>query len=135
MIGSPGGFLTPEDRTQETRAAMEQIRTGQRVEHLETLRIRRDGTVFPVSITVSPIRGPDGSIIGGSTIARDLTRQVRALRAIADQQTGELERLAELERFQRLTVGRELKMIELKKEIEYLREYGPADGGRSDDQH
>jgi hypothetical protein len=114
---------------------MEQIRTGQRVEHLETLRIHRDGTVFPVSITVSPIRGPDGSIIGGSTIARDLTRQVRALRAIADQQTGELERLAELERFQRLTVGRELKMIELKKEIEYLREYGPADGGRSDDQH
>jgi hypothetical protein len=43
----------------------------------------------------------------------------------------ELNRLAELERFQQLTVGRELKMIELKKEIEYLRKHGPAGGSDS----
>jgi hypothetical protein len=48
---------------------------------------------------------------------------------IAQQQATALDRVAELERFQRLTVGRELKMIELKKEIEYLRKFGPADGG------
>jgi hypothetical protein len=48
----------------------------------------------------------------------------------------ELERLAELERFQRLTVGRELKMIELKKQIEYLRKSGSeATRGEPDDQH
>ena len=44
------------------------------------------------------------------------------------------ERLAELERFQRLTVGRELKMIELKKEIEYLKKLGPTEHGESDSQ-
>jgi len=47
----------------------------------------------------------------------------------AEQQGNALERLAELERFQRLTVGRELKMIELKREIENLRTLAPADGG------
>ena len=56
--------------------------------------------------------------------ARDVTRQIQAQREIAHQQARELDRLAELERFQRLTVGRELKMIELKKEIEYLRKAG-----------
>jgi hypothetical protein len=51
----------------------------------------------------------------------------------AAQQARELERMAELERFQRLTVGRELRMIELKKEIEQLRKNGPADGGEPGD--
>jgi hypothetical protein len=45
------------------------------------------------------------------------------------------KRLAELERLQRLTVGPELKMIELRKQIDHLRQYGPAEGGLSDDQH
>ena len=54
-----------------------------------------------------------------------MTEQKQAQAEIA-QQAKELDRLAELERFQRLTVGRELKMIELKKEIEYLRKYGPV---------
>jgi hypothetical protein len=53
--------------------------------------------------------------------ARDVTAQKRAEAEVADQRTKELERLAELERFQKLTVGRELRMIELKKEIEELR--------------
>jgi len=53
--------------------------------------------------------------------ARDVTAQKRAEAEVAEQRTKELERLSELERFQRLTVGRELKMIELKKEIDERR--------------
>lgn len=53
--------------------------------------------------------------------ARDVTAQKRAEAELADQRAKELERLAELERFQKLTVGRELKMIELKKEIANLK--------------
>ena len=53
--------------------------------------------------------------------ARDVTKQILALREAAHQQAKEMDRMAELERFQRLTVGRELKMIELKKEIENLK--------------
>ena len=57
-------------------------------------------------------------MLGVFAAARDVTAQKNAEAQIAGQRTSELERLAELERFQRLTVGRELKMIELKKDIE-----------------
>ena len=62
-----------------------------------------------------------GNVLGAFATARDVTAQKRAESEVAKQRARELERLAELERFQRLTVGRELRMIELKKEIEDLR--------------
>jgi len=62
-----------------------------------------------------------GHVLGVFAAARDVTAQKRAEAEIAEQRSKELERLAELERFQQLTVGRELKMIELKKEIEELK--------------
>lgn len=62
-----------------------------------------------------------GNVLGVFAAARDVTDQKKAEAQIAEQRTKELERLAELERFQTLTVGRELKMIELKKEIEELK--------------
>ena len=66
-------------------------------------------------------------MLGVFAAARDVTTQNRAQREIAEQRHTELQRLAELEEFQRLTVGRELKMIELKKEIEHLRSLIPPD--------
>jgi PAS domain S-box-containing protein len=237
VIGQSVDLLSPEDRKDEMIAILARIRTGRHLEHFETICVRKDGTVFPVSISVSPIRDADGVIVGASTIthdatkqrrafeaarsmieasldslvaispegkitdanqatvkltgvprddligtafsdyftepekaneiyqkvfavgmavdypltirsrdgtltevlynasvyrtatgevlgvfaaARDVTKQVLAQRELAERQAGELDRLAELERFQRLTVGRELKMIELKKEIEHL---------------
>jgi len=59
--------------------------------------------------------------------ARDVSSQNQAHREVARQQATALTRLAELEQFHRLTVGRELKMIELKKENEYLKKRGPAE--------
>jgi PAS domain S-box-containing protein len=94
-----------------------------------------DGTLTEVLYNASVYRDPEGNVRGVFAAARDVTKQVQAQRELADQQARELERLAELERFQRLTVGRELKMIELKKEIEYLRKFGAADGRSADDQH
>ena len=67
-----------------------------------------------------------GNVLGVFAAARDVTAQKRAEAEIAEQRRKELERLAELERFQKLTVGRELKMIELKKEIEQLKTPVPA---------
>jgi hypothetical protein len=60
-------------------------------------------------------------VLGVFAAARDVTAQKLAEAQIADQRAKELERLAELERFQKLTMGRELRMIELKKEIEDLK--------------
>ncbi|MEP7194293.1 MAG: PAS domain S-box protein [Actinomycetota bacterium] len=68
-------LLSPEDRPGEMTDILARILHGEQVVHCETVRVRRDGTVFPASLTVSPIRDVDGKVIGASTIAHDLTKQ------------------------------------------------------------
>ena len=65
-------------------AVLVRVRDGQTVEHFETTLARKDGTVFPVSLTVAPIRDEDGAIVGASTIARDVTEQKRAAQYAQD---------------------------------------------------
>ncbi|HZY00946.1 MAG TPA: PAS domain S-box protein, partial [Dermatophilaceae bacterium] len=79
IVGKPINLLIPEDRTGEIEAILAKISAGQPVEHLETIRVRRDRTAFPVSLSVSPINGADGAVVGASVISRDLTEQKRAL--------------------------------------------------------
>jgi PAS domain S-box-containing protein len=71
--------MSSRDREGEVKAILEQIKAGQHVKHLETKCVRKDGTVFPVSLTVSPIRDADGTVVGTSVIHRDLTEQEGAL--------------------------------------------------------
>ncbi|MES2163406.1 MAG: PAS domain-containing protein [Pseudomonadota bacterium] len=78
----------------------------------------RDSKLTDVLYNASVYKDTRGNVLGVFAAARDVTAQKKAEAEVAEQRTKELERLAELERFQRLTVGRELKMIELKKEIE-----------------
>jgi PAS domain S-box-containing protein len=80
----------------------------------------RDGQLTDVLYNASVYKDALGNVLGVFAAARDVTDQKRAEAEIALQRSKELERLAELERFQKLTVGRELKMIELKKEIDEL---------------
>jgi PAS domain S-box-containing protein len=80
-----------------------------------------DGTLTEVLYNASVYKDAQGNVLGVFAAARDMTVQNRAELEIAEQRAKELERLAELERFQKLTVGRELKMIELKREIAELR--------------
>jgi PAS domain S-box-containing protein len=79
IVGQSGNLVIPEDRADEMRAILTKIRAGQSVRHLETTRIRQDGTVFPVSLTVSPIRDLHGSSVGAVSIARDVTEHKEAL--------------------------------------------------------
>jgi PAS domain S-box-containing protein len=81
----------------------------------------KDGRLTDVLYNASVYKDVRGNVLGVFAAARDVTAQKRAEGEVAEQRTKELERLAELERFQKLTVGRELKMIELKKEIEELK--------------
>jgi PAS domain S-box-containing protein len=81
----------------------------------------RNGRLTEVLYNASVYKDAQGHVLGVFAAARDVTAQRRAEAEIAEQRTKELERLAELERFQKLTVGRELKMIELKNEIEELK--------------
>lgn len=101
-----------------------------------TLR-HRDGheTLTEVRYNASVYRDSGGGVLGVFAAARDVTEQVLAQRQAAEQQAKEQARLEELERFQRLTVGRELKMIELKKEIESLQKFVPEHGDESSHEH
>jgi PAS domain S-box-containing protein len=252
IVGKSADVLTAADSPGEIKATVAKIKAGQRVVRFESKRVRKDGTVFPVSLTVSPVHNGSGRVVGTSVIhrdmtqnwqtfesarsmietsldsfvaispeglitdanqatvrltgvprdtligtsfsdyftdprkaeeiyqlvftegmardypltlvrrdgretftevlynasvyrdargnvlgifaaARDVTESKQAQKFFAEQQAKEQERLSELERFQRLTVGRELKMIELKKEIEYLRKVSAAE--QSDPDH
>ena len=78
MIGQSIRRLVPDDRQTEEDHVLSKIRRGERVEHYETIRRRKDGSMIPVSLTVSPIRNLDGRVIGASKIARDITDRKRA---------------------------------------------------------
>ena len=79
IVGKPVELLIPKDRPEEIKDILAKVKAGQRIEHFETERVSKDGTVFPVSLTVSPIRDPEGAVVGASTIAHDVTELRQAL--------------------------------------------------------
>jgi PAS domain S-box-containing protein len=82
VIGRPIWMIFPPERVQEEGQILEKIKAGERVEHLETVRMRKDGTLVDVSLTTSPIKDSHGRVIGASKIARDISEQLRTQRAI-----------------------------------------------------
>ena len=80
--GRPISVLMPPDHADEMRHILEKIRRGERVDHYEAVRVRKDGSRVDVSLTISPIRNAEGQIIGASTIARDITERNRAEEAL-----------------------------------------------------
>ena len=90
VVGQTATFLTPKDRQGEITALLKKIKAGRRVEQLETKRVRKDGAVFPVALTVSPLRDADGAVVGTSVIHRDLSEQKGAL-AVAQRMAALVE--------------------------------------------
>ncbi len=76
-IGQHITMIIPAERRAEEDYVLSQVRQGQPVDHFETIRVRKDGTRIPVSLTVSPVRDARGTIVGASKIARDLTQRAR----------------------------------------------------------
>jgi len=85
VIGKPITILIPEGRFDEEPAILARIRSGRAVEHYETIRKRKDGTLINISLSVSPIPDESGVIIGAAKIARNITEQKRAQEAILFQ--------------------------------------------------
>ena len=75
VIGKPVLILIPTERQHEEPKILSRIRSGERIDHYETVRRRKDGSLVEVSLSVSPIRSLDGRIIGASKIARDITER------------------------------------------------------------
>lgn len=76
-IGQPITIVIPADRRSEEREILTRIRRGERIDHFETIRQRKDGGLIVVSLTVSPVKDDDGKIVGAAKIARDITEQKR----------------------------------------------------------
>jgi PAS domain S-box-containing protein len=81
-VGKPVTILIPADRADEEPSILERVRRGDRIDHYETVRRRKDGSLVDISLTVSPIIDEHGAIIGASKIARDITQRKRAEEAL-----------------------------------------------------
>ena len=77
-IGQPVTILIPENRIDEEPHILSRIRAGERIDHYDTVRRRKDGTLVDVSLTVSPMRNGKGEIVAASKIARDVSERKRA---------------------------------------------------------
>jgi two-component system sensor histidine kinase VicK len=76
-IGQPIEIIIPDDRREEEVSMLARVRAGMKVDHVETIGRRKDGTTFAISVTISPIRDRQGEVIGASRIARDVSHRRR----------------------------------------------------------
>ena len=110
-------FTEPE----KAREGYQQVfAKGSVTDYALTIR-HKDGLLTNVLYNASVYKDTRGNVVGVYAAARDVTALKRVEEELADQRRRELVRLAELEKFQKLTVGRELKMVELKKEVTDLK--------------
>jgi PAS domain S-box-containing protein len=96
MIGHTTAILIPDNRLDEEPGILSRIRAGERIEHFETIRRRKDGALLDVSIAVSPIEDTRGIIVGASKITRDITERKRTEAALLETDRRKDEFLATL---------------------------------------
>ena len=77
VIGQPIALLVPPERSDELPAILAHLRKGERLQHVETVRMRKDGQRLDVSLSIFPIKDANGRIIGAATIARDITERMQ----------------------------------------------------------
>jgi PAS domain S-box-containing protein len=110
-VGRHISLVVPEDCSVELEEIMSRLRHGERIEHVETVRVTKDGKRKDVLLTISPIRDASGRWVGASTVARDITERKAAeerLRFVAEASrvlASSLDYEATLERFARLSVA------------------------------
>lgn len=111
IVGHPIYLLFPPDRLEEEELILNRIRRGEKVEHFETVRRRKDGCDIDVSLTISPVRDDHGRITGVSKIARDITEKRRAEAVLRDLNENLEQRVAE--RTRELAMANERLMTEV----------------------
>jgi PAS domain S-box-containing protein len=85
MIGKPIAIIAAPDRPDEMPQILERIKRGERIDHYETVRKAKDGSLVDISLTVSPIHDEEGGVVGASKIARDITAQIRMRAELAEE--------------------------------------------------
>jgi PAS domain S-box-containing protein len=85
-VGQPITMIIPLERRSEETIILARLRQGERIEHFDTVRLRKDGTKLEISLTISPIRNAAGKIIGASKIARDISARKRVERELHESE-------------------------------------------------
>jgi PAS domain S-box-containing protein len=105
-IGQDIRLIIPRDRWHEEVTILERLRRGERIDHFETVHVRKDGTTLDISLTISPVEDAVGRIIGASKVARDITERKRAEKAFKESELS--ARLLRLQDEERRRISREL---------------------------
>ncbi len=85
-VGQPIMLIIPADRRDEEAKILARLRKGERIDHFETLRLRKDGSLIELSLTISPVKDTDGHIVGASKVARDISRAKQVERALRESE-------------------------------------------------
>lgn len=107
-VGRPITLIIPLDRRNEEVNILARIHAGERIDHFETLRVRKDGSLIELSLTISPVKDSRGRIIGASKVARDISRSKETERALRESE----------ERLRVLSDGLEIQVHERTQELE-----------------
>jgi diguanylate cyclase (GGDEF)-like protein/PAS domain S-box-containing protein len=91
IIGENIATLVPPDRPEEVTDILERVGRGERIDHLETVRLSKDGTPIEMSLTISPIKNAAGAIVGASSIGRDIRQRKDVEAALAAAHEAEVE--------------------------------------------
>jgi PAS domain S-box-containing protein len=105
-IGQHITLIVPPDRLDEEADILASLRRGERIDHFETVRKRKDGTLLDISVTISPVRDAQGRVIGASKVARDITERKRL--ALLLQEAELSGRLLQLQDEEKRRIAREL---------------------------
>lgn len=119
VIGKSVTILIPEGLVNEEPAIIGRIRRGERIDHYETIRKRKDGALLNISLTVSPIKDDSGKVIGASKIARDITGSKQAAEALRKAQEDLVKANEELEERVRIRTASLKEAIAQMEEFSY----------------
>jgi PAS domain S-box-containing protein len=106
VVGQNITLIIPPDRRDEEPKILQQLRQGERVDHFETVRVRKDGKLLDISITVSPVKDDLGRVVGASKVARDISERKRAEEARKDVEFS--AKLLKVQDAERRRIAREL---------------------------
>ena len=98
-IGKPITIVIPADRIDEEPEILRRLQRGERVDHFETIRKHKDGTLLNVSLTISPVKDAQGKIVGASKVARDITQRKRQEQALQAANAALTRSNADLQQF------------------------------------
>jgi PAS domain S-box-containing protein len=86
VVGKQITLIIPQDRRSEEASIIKRLKSGERIDHFETVRVRKDGTPLDISLTISPVKDGTGKVIGASKVARDVTGRKRIERALRESE-------------------------------------------------